>query len=176
MIAKLTQRDKIILGAIGAVAAVVATVFLFKFFLTNKADLQKQLGAARAKVEVLRKREADRSLWAQRDAWLTANLPVLGDPDVANKALRESILEIAKQHTVTLDAPAPGIPAPQPSHISIAVRIEAKGTWEGMGNFLFDLQGPDKFVVIESCDLKVNREDKTQLRSALSVARWFAPK
>ena len=176
MITKLKQREKILLGAIGAVALAVATVFLARFFLANKAELQKQLGAARAKVEVLRKREADRSLWSQRDAWLSAKLPGLGDPDVANKALRESILEIAKQHTVTLEAPAPGVPAPQPSHISLAVRIEAKGPWQAMGNFLFDLQGPEKFVVIESCDLKVNRDDKTQLRASLSVAQWFAPK
>ena len=45
-----------------------------------------------------------------------------------------------------------------------------------MFDFLHDLQAPEKFVAIENCELKVNREDKTQLRASLTVAQWFAPK
>jgi hypothetical protein len=103
-------------------------------------------------------------------------MPVLGDPDVANKTLRESLLDVAKKHTVTLEAPAPGIPTTQASHIALSVKFEARAPWQAMFDFLFDLQGPEKFIAIENCDLKVNREDKTQLRATLVVAQWFAPK
>jgi len=108
--------------------------------------------------------------------WLNKNLPVLGDPDVASKALRESILEIAKKHTVTLEAPSPGTPEKKEGHISLGVKFDAKAPWGAMFNFLYELQGPEKFIAIENCEIKVNREDKTQLRATLTIARWYAPK
>jgi hypothetical protein len=45
-----------------------------------------------------------------------------------------------------------------------------------MFDFLHELQGPEKFIAIESCEIKVNKEDKTQLRATLTIARWYAPK
>ena len=176
MIAQLNQREKVLATVIGAVLAIVANIFLIQFFLSNRADLGKQLTETRTRIETLRKRETERELWWQRDAWLHEKMPVLGDPDVANKALRESLMDVAKKYTVTLNAPAPGIPTTQPSHISLSVRIEANAPWPAMFDFLHDLQGPEKFVAIENCELKVNREDKTQLRASLTVAQWFAPK
>src|SRR5882762_4044711 len=136
MIAKLNQRERIMVCVIGAALAVFVNVFLIRFFLSNKAELSEQLAGTRKKIEMLRKRESERELWSRRDAWLSEKMPVLGDPDVANKALRESILGIAKKHTVTLEAPAPGIPTTQPSHISLSVRIEAKAPWQSMFEFL----------------------------------------
>jgi lipid A disaccharide synthetase len=176
MITRLNPREKIMLGIIGAALAVLLSMVLLRFFLGKNAELNAQLAATRSKVEILRKRESERELWEKRDQWLNTKMPRLGDADVANKALRESILAIAKTHTVTLEAPAPGVPATQPSHISLSVRLEAKSPWQAMFNFLYDLQGPEKFVAIESCELKMNREDKTQLRASLSVAQWFATK
>lgn len=176
MIAKLNPREKIMLGVIATVLAVFVNIFLIRFFLSNRTELKEQLTATKSKIELLQKRESERELWSRRDAWLSEKMPRLGDPDVANKTLRESIKNTAQTHTVTLDAPAPGIPTTQPSHISLSLRLEAKAPWQAMFEFLDELQGPEKFVAIENCELKVNREDKTQLRATLTVAQWFAPK
>jgi hypothetical protein len=176
MISRLNQRERILLGIVVAGLFVLLNVVLIRFVIGQRARLREQLAASRAKIEMLHKRESDRDLWARRDAWLTAKLPVLGDPDVANKALREFILDVAKNHTVTLEAPAPGVPTTQPNYTSLSVRLEAKAPWQSMFDFLFELQGPENFIAIENCELKVNREDKTQLRASLTVAKWFAPK
>jgi hypothetical protein len=176
MIAQLNQREKILAGAIGAVLAIAVNIFLIQFFLSNRTKYGKQLTDTRARIETLRKRETERELWSQREAWLNEKMPAIGDPDVANKALRESLMDIARKYIVTLNAPAPGIPTTQPSHISLSVRIEASAPWPAMFDFLHDLQGPEKFVAIENCELKVNRENKTQLRGSLTVAQWFASK
>jgi hypothetical protein len=176
MIARLNQREKTLFIATLTVIAVVVNIFLIKFFITNQATLRTQLGSTRAKVETLKQRESERDLWAKRDALLTNKMPSLGDPDVANKALRETILDTAKKYTVTLDAPAPGLPTTRENYISLSVKLDAKAPWQAIFDFLRDLQSPDKFIVIESCELKVNRDDKTQLRASLTVAQWFAPK
>ena len=52
----------------------------------------------------------------------------------------------------------------------------AKGTWQDVFEFLRELQGPEKFIAFEGCELKVNREDKTLFSASLNVAQWFAPK
>ena len=174
--ATMNKREKLLLTVTAAVIGVLVNFYLIKFFLSNRADLTRQLATTQMKIETLKKRETERELWAKRDAWLNEKLPVLGDSDVASKALRESVLDIAKKHTVTLEAPAPSNPVNQPGHISLAVKFDAKAPWDAMFNFLYELQGPEKFIAIENCEIKVNREDKTQLRASLTIARWYAPK
>ena len=167
MIDRMKPREKVLLAVAAAAIGVVLNVFLIKTFVANRTAFHNQLSAAKSKIELLRKRESERELWSKRDAWLTQKLPKLGDADVANKTLRESVLEIAKKHTVLLEAPAPGVPVPQANHISLSIRLEAKGTWQDVFEFLLELQGPEKFIAFEACELKVNREDKTQFRASL---------
>jgi Type II secretion system (T2SS), protein M subtype b len=175
-ITTMNKRERFLLVVTAAVIGLLVNFYLIKFFLANRADLTRQLAGTQVKIDTLKKRETERELWAKRDAWLNEKLPVLGDPDVASKALRESILEIAKKHTVTLEAPQPSTPVNQPGHISLAVKFDVKAPWDAMFNFLYELQGPEKFIAIENCELKVNREDKTQLRATITIARWYAPK
>ena len=172
----MNKREKFLLTVTAVVIGVLVNFYLIKFFLSSRADLSRQLAMTQTKIETLKKRETERELWAKRDALLDQKLPVLGDPDVASKALREAALEIAKKHTVTLEAPSPGTPVSHPAYTSLGVKFDAKAPWEAMLNFLYELQGPEQFMAIENCDLKVNREDKTQLRATLTIARWYAPK
>jgi hypothetical protein len=176
MLATMNKREKFLLAVTAVVVGVLVNFYLIKFFLSNRTDLTRQLALTQGKIDTLKKRETERELWARRDAWLNEKLPVLGDPDVASKALRESILDMAKKHTVTLESPAPSNPVTQPGHISLAVKVDAKAPWNAMFNFLYELQGPEQFIAIENCEIKVNREDKTQLRATLNIARWYAPK
>jgi hypothetical protein len=175
-LANMNKREKALLALTAAVVGVLVNFYLVKFFLTNRDDLNRQLTMTQMKIDTLKKRETERELWSQRDAWLNQKMPALGDPDVANKELRETVLEIAKKHTVTLEAPSPGTPVNVPGHISLGVRLEAKAAWEAMFDFLYELQGPEKFIALENCDIKVNRDDKSQLKATLTVARWYAPK
>ncbi len=174
--AAMNQREKFLLTVTAVVIGVLVNFYLIKFFIASRADLTRQLAGTQVKIDTLKKRETERDLWAKRDALLDQKLPVLGDPDVASKALRESLLEIAKKNSVILEAPAPGTPVNHPTHISLGVKFDAKAPWEAMFNFLYEVQSPEKFIAIENCDLKVNREDKTQLRATLTIARWYAPK
>ena len=176
MIDKMNRRERLMLGAVVSLLVVVASIFMVNAFIANRAEFRDRLSATKAKIDLLKKRESERDLWAKRDAWLTQNLPKLGDADVANKALRESVLNIARQHSVILEAPAPGIPSQQPNRTSLSIRLEAKGTWADMFEFLRELQGPDRFIAFEGCELKVNREDKTLFSASLNVAQWSAPK
>jgi cell division protein FtsL len=176
VISNMNKREKLLLTITAVVIGVLVNFYLIKFFLSNHDDLKRQLAQTQVKIDTLKKRETERDLWAKRDAWLNQKLPVLEDQEVASKALRESILDIAKKNGVILEAPSPGTPINAQGHTSLGVKFDAKAPWEAMFNFLYDLQGPEQFTALENCEIKVNRDDKTQLRATLTIARWYAPR
>ena len=176
MIAKMSQREKVLASGVGAALFLLLNIFLFKIFLGNHALLLTSLAKAKVQMAGFQQQESERTKWAQREVWLDANLPALGDADIANKQIREALLDLGKKHTVTIESPAPGVPNSQPYYTSLGVRIECKAAWTQIGNFLYDLQTPGQFLVIESLEMKVDPTDKTQLRATMTVAKWFAPK
>ena len=176
LITNMNKRERFLLMVTCLVFGVLINFYLIKLFLSNRADLTRQLAVTQAKIDTFKKRETERDLWSRREAWMNQRLTVLGDSDEASKALRESVLEIAKKNTVTLEAPQPGTPVNAPGHISLGVKFETKGAWAAIFNFLYDLQGPEKFTAIESCEIKVHPTDIYNLRATLMIARWYAPK
>ncbi len=176
MIAQMSQREKVLAGVVGASLFLLLNVFLFKIFLGNHALLRSTLAKAQAQMAGFQQQESERTKWGQREVWLDANLPALGDADVANKQIREALLDLGKKNTVIIESPTPGVPANQPYYTTLGVRIECKAAWTQMGNFLYDLETPGQFLVIEALEMKVDPTDKTQLRATMTVAKWFAPK
>ncbi len=174
MIGQLSQREKLLAGLVGFALFVLLNIFLMKFFLANHGELKTSLGKAQAQLGTFKQLETERAMWAERDEWLNNSLVPMGDSDVANKHLREALLELAKKHVVTLESPAPGIPNAQPTYTSLSVRLEAKATWKQMFNFLYELQSPGQFIVVEALDMKVDPIDKTNLRANFTIAKWFA--
>ena len=176
LVSNMNRREKALLTITAIVVGVLVNFYLIKFFIANRADLTRQLAMAQMKIDTFKKRETERDLWARREALLNQKLPVLDDPDEASKALRESVLAIAKTNSIILEAPSPGTPVNAPGHISLGVKFEAKGTWDAMFNFLYELQGPEKFTAIEGCEIKKHPTDGQNLRATLTISRWYAPK
>ncbi len=174
MIGQLSPREKVLGGLVGFALFALLNIFLVKFFLANHGELKTSLGKAQGQLATFKQLESDRALWAERDAWLSSGLSPMGDADVANKHLREALLELAKKHIVTLESPAPGIPNAQPAYTSLSVRLEGKATWKQMFSFLYELQSPGQFLVVEALDMKVDPVDKTNLRANFTIAKWFA--
>jgi hypothetical protein len=176
MLAQMSQRERTLALVVGGVVALLVNVVVIKFFINQHKAQSAAIATTKSKIEALNKRETERTLWAERDAWLTANLPTLGDDQVANRELGNLIKEIAQKHSVTLESPNPGVPSRgQPTHISLPYKLSAKAPWTPMFEFLRELQAPGKFIVFNPLSLKVDSADKTQLRAELTVAKWFAP-
>ena len=176
MLAQMSQRERTLALLVGGVVALLINVVVIRFFITQHKTQSAAIAVTKGKIEALKKRETERTLWAERDAWITANLPTLGDDQVANRELGNAIKEIAQKHSVTLESPNPGVPSRgQVTHIALPYKLSAKAPWTPMFEFLRELQGPGKFIVFNPLSLKVDPTDKTQLRAELTVAKWFAP-
>ncbi len=169
---QMSQREKVLSWIVGGVIFFVINIVAVKFLMNN----YQTLAGARVKVEGdlrgLQMKESQRELWEQRDKWLTESLQPMGDSDVANRTLIDAVKNTAKKYTVTLESPQPGVPMKQPYFTTLGTRLEAKGAWTQMYDFLQELQAPDQFISLEG-DIKVDPADKTQLRATLTIAKWF---
>jgi hypothetical protein len=187
MLAQMSSRERTLALLVGGVLVILINLVLIKFFLAKRAEFQTTIAATEGEIAGLKQKELERALWAERDAWLTKSLPTLGDPQVANRELSETVKEIAKKHMVTIETPNPGVPSRQKDYTALGIRVTAKAPWQGPGeadsagkvppllDFLRELQGPGQFIVFDPLDLKIDPTDKTQLRAEVTVTKWFAP-
>ena len=107
MLSQMSQRERTLTLIVGGVLALLINVVVIKFFMTQHQVQRKAIVDTKAKIEDLNRRETERAMWAERDAWLTANLPDLGDDQVASRELGYMIKQIAQKHSVTLESPNP---------------------------------------------------------------------
>ena len=175
MLAQMSPRERTLVFVIGGAVLIFVNVMLLKFFIKNHSQLRVTMARAQQDIDDLKRRDSERAMWAQRDAWITQNLPVIGDSMVAGRELGITIKEVAQRHGVTIESPNPGVPAKLQGYTSLPYKISVKASWRPMFQFLQELQAPGKFIVLDPMDLKVDASDKTQLRADVTVSKWFAP-
>ncbi|RYD82950.1 MAG: hypothetical protein EOP84_08610, partial [Verrucomicrobiaceae bacterium] len=68
-----------------------------------------------------------------------------------------------------------GTPSQKDYYTSVYVTVETRSTWEELISFMAELQAPEKFIVVESANLKKYPADETKMQGALRIAKWYAP-
>lgn len=176
MIQQMSPRERVLATLVGGVAFLFLNFIVVDYFLKNqrrlKGDLARNLGALQA----MKLQLAERPLWEERAATLTAQLPVLAAEDRAGVELLEQVSQLAKSKAVLLVSQSLGVATYHPEYTAVAVQVETTSTWPALIAFLYEMQGPAKFLVFENANLKKDEKDETQMRCTLKIARWFAPK
>ncbi len=116
----------------------------------------------------------ERDLWTKRDEWIHQHQPTLKNPAEAS-ALLDQLKEIAGKYNVLIENPAIGSGETTPYHQTVFASIETKSPWAPLIHFLYDVQRPDAFIVLENVNLAIDGSDPTMMRGKFKIARWFAP-
>jgi len=175
MSTQLSRREKVLLSVVVGAVGIFLNLFLISYFLKNNASLRASLGNKQAQLTALQTMLRDTPKWQQRNEWLKAHQQRLDNAEGASVQLIDQVTAIARKHTILLDSPQPTQAVRRPEYTSVPVKIGAKGTWENMVDFLYELQGPEKFIVLESASLTKDAQDPTQMQASLSIAKWYAP-
>lgn len=175
MSTQLSQREKVLSAIVGGAVLIFLNLFLINYFLKNNNSLRASLANKQAQLSALQTVLRDAPMWQQRSDWLKANQPRLDNAESASVQLIEQITATARKHTILLDSPQPTQAVHNPDYTSVPVKIGAKGAWENMVDFLYELQGPEKFIVLESATLTKDPQDQTQMQASLSIAKWYTP-
>ncbi len=176
---QLSTRERNLSIAVGSIAFVLVTFFVFEYFTKNKARLQADLVTKTRQLKTMQSLDAEKALWVQRDAWLLEKQPKLANADSAGPQLLNEVKELAKKHTVLIDSSKfspTGVRKTETPYIPIGIEVETKSTWRALIAFLSELQTPEQFVVLDSANLKIDAADATQMRGKFKIARWYAPK
>ncbi len=171
---QMSQREKLLAWLVGGAVFFVLNIVAIKFLMKNYQTLTVDRETVEGKIRGLKMLETERALWTQRNQYLDESLPTMGDSEVANRQLIDGVKNVGKKYTITLEAPQPGVPLKQPLYTLLSTRMEAKGSWTQMFDFIQELQAPGQFISVEG-DIKVDPADKTQLRAALNIAKWYQP-
>lgn len=173
---QLTQREKVLAGAVGGILFLIINLVLVSKFLHSQAELRAMVVQKTNNLQVMEALSQARELWTKRDQWLGQKQPKLVNESSAGVQLLDYLKDNAKKAEVTLENPAIGTPTKTSSAISVPVSIETKSSWEALIRFLNSVQQPDQFIVFESANLQIDSTDQSQMRGRFKIARWYAPK
>ncbi len=151
------------------------TVFvLLNLFILDWIFGAKQMAARRAMLAEQTLYVKERDLWTKRDEWIRQHQPTLKDPAEAS-ALLDQLKEVAGKYNILVENPAIGSGETTPYHQTVFASIETKSPWPPLVHFLYDVQRPDAFIVVENVNLAIDGSDPTMMRGKFKIARWFAP-
>ena len=173
---QLSKRETMLVTVVGLVVFLLVNVGVIKYFLNNRTRLQGELIAKTAQLEKGKSRLASKPFWKERDEWLKRVQPKLENDGTAGGDLLNEIREAAKKTNVQVLEPQIGTVGRQPQYSSVFVTIDTKTSKEGLRDFLYEMQSPERSIVFESANLQFDKNDKTQMYGKFRIAKWFAPK
>jgi len=176
MSAQLSSREKNLSIAVGVILFLAVTFLVGDYFRKNQTRLTADLAAKTRQLKMMESLTADQALWEQREKWLREKQPKLPDDDSGGVKLLDEIKQLAKAKQVLLEKQVIRPVVSKPEYSSITVELETKSPWPALIAFLGTLQTPERFIVIESANLKIDATDQTQMRGRFKISRWFAPK
>lgn len=152
-----------------------ANFILFHRVMKKKDAMELQhheLGLKRAEIEGLM--EMKHQIFQYKD-WLDANQPVYTKQSVAEAellALANSSegFEVDVFHRDLKD------PVELPDMVEASIIIKCTGQLGGTLRWLYSLQKPDKFRVIQNFDMTPDKEDKTIVNCSFILKIWYRKK
>ena len=171
---RMNRRERLLSWIVAGTIFVLLNLWILSWILGALSSGQKEVAARRAKLSEQNLYVKERDLWTKREEWIQKHQPVLKDPAEAS-ALLDQLKQVAGKYDVLVENPAIGTGENTPYHQTVFASIETKSPWAPLIHFLYDVQRPDAFVVLENVNLAIDGSDPTMMRGKFKFARWFAP-
>jgi hypothetical protein len=172
---RMNQRERILSLTIGGVVFALLNLFLWNWLLgavsSARADLAQRKSMRKEQEIFVRERD----LWTEREQWLNQHQPAFNGAGEASTLLEQQLKPVAAKYNILLENPQIGSGETTPSHQTVWASVDTKSDWQSLVHFLYDIQGPEAFVVFENATLAVDNGDQTKMHGKFKIARWFAP-
>jgi hypothetical protein len=176
----LTVREKLLLGACVAVVFLVANGFAARFIVKNLRGTGDRLAT-------LENQLADNQMWLgdaekadARERWLIEKMPTLSGSTLGKEQgdLLQSMQDDLFERKLKIEQQSLQDIVYDNFYTEVSVRLTIRGDEAEVIEWLTTLQGPERFQVIKSLELKLDsksRETEPQAICQVTIARWFAP-
>jgi hypothetical protein len=167
-----TNNEKFLLGILAAVVLLGGTFYGYKWLTQKQSSLQlayATLLADQTESEV-DLRESD--MWTQRQAWIQANQPALGNEDDAKAEVLTYVLKGARDHKLEIVEQNLGDVQNGAAGTRVNASVKVKGSMEALVDWLTELEKPKDFYAVSLFSLKADQDQKSMVCS-LQFARYF---
>jgi hypothetical protein len=171
----LTQSEKTLLALCGAVLLAVVAFFAWH-------DHRSRMLAAQEKIDNLQSRftaavaaSGDAPFWNERQAWLDATMPVMGDSGQAHSSFLEHLQSTARERGLTVASPVLLKPEAGPHHRDLSISLQLTGPDSALYRWLADLQSPEKFQLVKYLLLAPVAGQPARMSCSVTVARLYKP-
>jgi hypothetical protein len=171
---RMNPRERVLSWVVAGTVFTLVNLWLLSWIFGGLGSAHKDLAGRKAKLAEQALYVKERDLWTKREEWIAKHQPLLKDPAEAS-ALLDQLREVANKHNVEIENPAIGTGETTPNHQTVFASIETKSPWPPLVHFLYDVQRPEAFIVLESVNLVIDGGDPTMMRGKFKFARWFAP-
>ena len=172
---RMNRRERMLSMIVAGVVFALINLFLWNWVLDAVGHARQELvqrKSIRKEQEIFVK---ERDLWTQREQWLQQHQPAFNGAGEASTLLEQQLKPVATKYNILLENPQIGSGETTPSHQTVWASVDTKSDWQSLVHFLYDVQGPEAFVVFENVTMSVDSGDPTKMRGKFKVARWFAP-
>jgi hypothetical protein len=173
---KLSPRERVLALTMAGIVIALLNLMLLNAFARQNTALRSELQQRRSDWAAMQQLLSEQKLWADRDAALTAKQPKLTNETAVGPELLETVGDLAKQHSMTLENEVIGGVVNGPRYRSVSVTVDAHSSWPNLIAFLYALQKPDRFIVCQLANIQVDPSDQTKMLSHFTIARWYAPR
>ena len=141
----LKSSEKVLLGLCAGVLLLLCVLFTLRDHRTRTAAarekierLEPQLTAAAAAAE-------DAPFWSERQTWLDATMPTMGDAGQAHSLFLQQLQSSARRARPGPRRPVLLKPEATPHHRDLAITLQITGPDQALYHWLAELQSPEKF-------------------------------
>ena len=171
---RMNRRERVLAWIVAGTLFALLNLWILSWIFGALGAANRELASRRAKLTEETLYVKERDVWTKRDEWMRQKQPVLKDPAEAS-ALLDQLKEVAGKYNVLIENPAIGSGETTPYHQTVFASIETKSPWPPLVHFLYDVQRPDAFIVLENVNLAIDSGDPAMMRGKFKFARWFAP-
>ncbi len=171
---RMNPRERVLSWIVVGTVFVLLNLWILSWILGALSSARKELAVRKGTLAEQTVYVKEQDLWKKRDEWIRQHQPTLKNPAEAS-ALLDQLKQVAGKYNVLIENPVIGSGETTPYHQTVFASIETKSPWPPLVHFLYDVQRPDAFIVLENVNLAIDGSDPTMMRGKLKIARWFAP-
>ncbi len=171
----LTKSEKTLLALCIGVLFVVGGFFVWRNHRTRMTAAQEKIENLESRFTAAVAASGDAPFWKERQAWLDATMPVMGDGGQAHSSFLEQLQETARARSLTIASPVLLKPEGGPHYRDLSISLQVTGPDNAVFRWLADLQSPEKFQLIKYLLLTPVAGQPTKMACNVTVARLFKP-
>lgn len=171
----LTSSERRLLVICVSLVAIVVAFFIWRDHRARMTAAQEKIDNLQARFTAAVAAAGDAPFWKERQAWLEATMPVMGDTGQAHSSFLEHLQSTARERGLALTAPVLLKPEGGAHHRELPISLQIGGPDAALYRWLAELQSPEKFQLVKYLLLTPVSARPPRMTASVTITRLYKP-